>query len=106
MLRLKLLYEYLAIFSLCVRSISVCSLRCYNCSSIVDEKCGKEWKFVGSEAEKYEVECPKNATHCVKHITFPLSKFLISQKSLSYELPATHLLITRGSLHLFLPKRK
>lgn len=37
----------------------------------MDEKCGEDWKLSGEEAEKYEVKCPVNATHCYKRITIP-----------------------------------
>lgn len=42
------------------------ALNCFNCTSVMDPKCGKTWGYSGSEGDKYLVKCEGNTVACRK----------------------------------------
>ncbi|XP_060577482.1 uncharacterized protein LOC132734706 [Ruditapes philippinarum] len=42
------------------------ALSCFNCSSVLDSKCGKTWEYSGTEGDKYLVKCVGNTVACRK----------------------------------------
>ena len=41
-------------------------LKCYKCSSLLDEKCGDDWELEGTDGDKYLVQCHTQASACQK----------------------------------------
>lgn len=56
-----MLYDYLVTIS-----PSGHALNCFNCTSVLDAKCGKTWDFTGTEGDKYLVKCEGNTVACRK----------------------------------------
>ncbi|XP_045207353.1 uncharacterized protein LOC123559525 [Mercenaria mercenaria] len=42
------------------------ALKCFNCTSVLDSKCGKTWGYSGTEGDKYLVKCEGNTVACRK----------------------------------------
>ena len=65
-----LIFKYKYIFALTVwdNHVSVSALKCYECSNLVDTKCGLLWGFKGDEAETYLHDCDEAATSCNKFV--------------------------------------
>ena len=47
-------------------SVFVHGIRCYECSSYLDDKCGTTWGFSEAAGDKYLTECDETASGCKK----------------------------------------
>ena len=46
--------------------VSVSGLKCYECSSFIDERCGTTWKFTGNDGDIFLQECHNDTVGCKK----------------------------------------
>ena len=46
--------------------VSVSGLKCYECSSFIDERCGTTWKFTGNDGDIFLTECHNDTVGCKK----------------------------------------